>query len=139
MSLKIYNTLTGKKEIFEPLEAGKVGMYVCGPTVYDTSHIGHARSVVIFDVIFRWLKESGYDVCYVRNFTDVDDKIINRANETGKDPIEISEKYIKEFHNEMDALNVLRPTIEPKATEHIGDIINFVQMLIDKGKAYYVE
>ncbi|MBF0242472.1 MAG: cysteine--tRNA ligase [Desulfamplus sp.] len=139
MSLKIYNTLTGKKEIFEPLEAGKVGMYVCGPTVYDTSHIGHARSVVIFDVIFRWLKESGYDVCYVRNFTDVDDKIINRANETGKDPIEISEKYIKEFHNEMDALNVLRPTIEPKATEHINDIINFVQMLIDKGKAYYVE
>ncbi|MBF0302764.1 MAG: cysteine--tRNA ligase [Desulfamplus sp.] len=139
MSLKIYNTLTGKKELFVPLKPEKVGMYVCGPTVYDTSHIGHARSVVIFDVIFRWLKESGYDVCYVRNFTDVDDKIIKRANETGKDPIEISEKYIKEFHNEMDALNVLRPTIEPKATEHIGDIINFIQMLIEKGKAYYVE
>ncbi len=139
MSLKIYNTLTGKKELFVPLQPGKVGMYVCGPTVYDTSHIGHARSVVIFDVIFRWLKESGYDVCYVRNFTDVDDKIIKRANETGKDPFEISEKYIKEFHNEMDALNVLRPTIEPKATEHIGDIINFIQMLIKKGKAYHVE
>ncbi len=139
MSLKIYNTLTGKKEPFVSIQPGKVGMYVCGPTVYDTSHIGHARSVVIFDVIFRWLKESGYDVCYVRNFTDVDDKIIKRANETGKDPIEISEKYIKEFHNEMDALNVLRPTIEPKATEHIEDIINFIQMLIEKGKAYYVQ
>ncbi|MBF0572519.1 MAG: cysteine--tRNA ligase, partial [Desulfamplus sp.] len=139
MSLKIYNTLTGKKELFVPIQPNKVGMYVCGPTVYDTSHIGHARSVVIFDVVFRWLKESGYDVCYVRNFTDVDDKIIKRANETGKDPIEISEKYIKEFHNEMDALNVLRPTIEPKATEHIQDIINFIEMLIEKGKAYYVE
>ncbi|MBF0376951.1 MAG: cysteine--tRNA ligase [Desulfamplus sp.] len=139
MSLKIYNTLTGKKELFVPIQPNKVGMYVCGPTVYDTSHIGHARSVVIFDVVFRWLKESGYDVCYVRNFTDVDDKIIKRANETGKDPIEISEKYIKEFHNEMDALNVLRPTIEPKATEHIQDIIKFIEMLIEKGKAYYVK
>ncbi|MBF0232676.1 MAG: cysteine--tRNA ligase [Desulfamplus sp.] len=139
MSLKIYNTLTGKKDLFVPLEPGKVSMYVCGPTVYDTSHIGHARSVVVFDVIFRWLQEAGYDVCYVRNFTDVDDKIINRANEIGKDPLEISEKYIKEFHNEMDALNVLRPTIEPKATEHIGDIIQFIEMLIEKGRAYYVE
>ena len=91
MSLKIYNTLTGKKEPFIPLKEGKVSMYVCGPTVYDTSHIGHARSVVIFDVIYRWLKKSGYDVCYVRNFTDVDDKIINRAQERGMDPLEISE------------------------------------------------
>ncbi len=139
MSLKIYNTLTGKKDEFVPLEAGKIGMYVCGPTVYDTSHIGHARSVVIFDVVFRWLQASGYDVCYVRNFTDVDDKIIRRANETGKDSVEISEKYIREFHNEMDALNVLRPTMEPKATEHIQDIINFIEQLIEKGKAYYVE
>ncbi len=139
MSLKIYNTLTGKKDEFVPLEAGKIGIYVCGPTVYDTSHIGHARSVVIFDVVFRWLQASGYDVCYVRNFTDVDDKIIRRANETGKDSVEISEKYIREFHNEMDALNVLRPTMEPKATEHIQDIINFIEQLIEKGKAYYVE
>lgn len=139
MSLKVYNTLTGKKETFTPLEPGKVGMYVCGPTVYDTSHIGHARSVVVFDVVFRWLKASGYDVRYVRNFTDVDDKIIKRANETGMDPIEISEKYIDEFHNEMDALNVLRPTIEPKATEHIQDIIDFIGQLIEKGKAYHVE
>ncbi len=139
MSLKVYNTLTGKKDEFTPLEPGKVGMYVCGPTVYDTSHIGHARSVVIFDVVFRWLKASGYDVSYVRNFTDVDDKIIKRANETGTDPIALSEKYIDEFHNEMDALNVLRPTIEPKATEHIQDIIDFIGQLIEKGKAYHVE
>ncbi len=139
MSLCIYNTQTKNKDVFVPLEENKVKMYVCGPTVYDTSHIGHARSVVIFDVIFRWLRHSGYDVCYVRNFTDVDDKIIKRANEIGADPTEISEKYIKEFHNEMDALNVLRPTMEPKATEHIQDIIDFIQLLIDKGKAYYVE
>lgn len=139
MSLKIYNTLTGKKDKFVPIEKNKVSMYVCGPTVYDTSHIGHARAVVVFDVIFRWLKESGYDVCYVRNFTDVDDKIIKRANETGKESKEISEKYIDEFHNEMDALNVLRPTIEPKATEHIQEIIDFIELLIKKEKAYYVK
>ncbi len=139
MSLRIYNTLTGKKDNFIPLEEGKVGMYVCGPTVYDTSHIGHARSVVVFDVVFRWLKASGYDVSYVRNFTDVDDKIINRANEIGMECRELTEKYIKEFHDEMDTLNVLRPTIEPKATEHIQDIIDFIQSLIDKDKAYYVE
>ncbi|MCP4114763.1 MAG: cysteine--tRNA ligase [Desulfobacteraceae bacterium] len=139
MSLRIYNTQTKNKETFVPLEENKVKMYVCGPTVYDTSHIGHARSVVIFDVIFRWLRHSGYDVCYVRNFTDVDDKIIKRANELGVEPTEISEKYIKEFHNEMDALNVLRPTMEPKATEHIQDIIDFIQLLVDKGKAYHVE
>ncbi|MFH1156598.1 MAG: cysteine--tRNA ligase [Pseudomonadota bacterium] len=139
MTLRIYNTLTGKKDEFIPLEQGKVGMYVCGPTVYDTSHIGHARSVVIFDVIFRWFKALGYDVCYVRNFTDVDDKIIKRANELKTGCLEISEKYIREFHNEMDALNVLRPTMEPKATEHIQDIIDFIQRLIDQDKAYYVE
>ncbi len=138
MSLRIYNTQTRNKEAFVPLEENKVKMYVCGPTVYDTSHIGHARSVVVFDVVFRWLRHSGYEVCYVRNFTDVDDKIINRANELGQDPKQISERYINEFHNEMDALNVLRPTIEPKATEHIQEIIDFIQRLIDKGKAYHV-
>ncbi len=139
MSLKIYNTLTGKKEIFEPLHKGKVGMYVCGPTVYDTSHIGHARAVVIFDLVLRWLKASQYDVTYVRNFTDVDDKIIKKANETYKTSKEISEKYIEEFHNEMDALNVLRPSIEPKATDHIQDIIGFIKILIKKKKAYHVQ
>ena len=139
MSLTVYNTLHGKKEKFIPLKAGKVSMYVCGPTVYDTSHIGHARSVVVFDTIYRWLMKIGFDVTYVRNFTDVDDKIIKKSNETGEACTTITEKYIEEFHNEMDALNVLRPNVEPKATEHITHIIKFIQMLIDKGKAYHVE
>jgi cysteinyl-tRNA synthetase len=139
MSLKVYNTLHGKKETFVPLEPGKVKMYVCGPTVYDTSHIGHARSVVVFDTIYRWLRQLEYDVTYVRNFTDVDDKIIKKANETGEDCLAITEKYIDEFHQEMDQLNVLRPTIAPKATEHIQHIIDFIQMLIDKKKAYAVD
>jgi cysteinyl-tRNA synthetase len=139
MSLKIYNTLTGTKEIFIPIEKDTVKMYVCGPTVYDTSHIGHARSVVVFDMIFRWLTRIGYAVTYVRNFTDVDDKIIKKSNETGEACAAITEKYIAEFHNEMDALNVLRPTMAPKATEHIDHIIRFVEKLIEKGKAYAVD
>jgi cysteinyl-tRNA synthetase len=139
MNLKIYNTLTRKKEPFVPIEKDTVRMYVCGPTVYDTSHIGHARSVVVFDMIFRWLTRIGYAVTYVRNFTDVDDKIIRKSNETGEACAAITEKYIDEFHNEMDALNVLRPTMEPKATEHIDHIIEFVKKLIDKGKAYAVD
>lgn len=139
MSLKVYNTFINKKETFIPLKEGEVKMYVCGPTVYDTSHIGHARSVVVFDVIFRWLTHLGYAVTYVRNFTDVDDKIIKKSNETGIDCTTITEKYIDEFHTEMDALNVLRPSVEPKATEHIRHIIDFIKMLIEKGKAYHVE
>lgn len=139
MSLKIYNTLTGKKETFVPIQKDTVKMYVCGPTVYDTSHIGHARSVVVFDMIFRWLTRIGYAVTYVRNFTDVDDKIIKKSNETGEACSAITEKYIDEFHNEMDALNVLRPTMEPKATEHIDHIIEFIKKLIGKGKAYAVD
>lgn len=139
MSLKVYNTLKGQKEDFVPIHPDKVNMYVCGPTVYDTSHIGHARSVVVFDMIFRWLTRLNYTVNYVRNFTDVDDKIIKKSNETGESCTAITEKYIDEFHTEMDALNVLRPTVEPKATEHIQPIIEFIQMLIDKGKAYHVE
>ena len=139
MSLRVYNTLQGKKETFVPITENRVNMYVCGPTVYDTSHIGHARSVVVFDTIYRWLMKTGYEVTYVRNFTDVDDKIINKSNEIGEECSAITEKYIDEFHNEMDALNVLRPTVEPKATEHITHIIQFIQKLIDKGKAYHVE
>ncbi|MCG8553366.1 MAG: cysteine--tRNA ligase [Desulfobacterales bacterium] len=139
MSLRIYNTQSGKKEEFVPIKANKVGMYVCGPTVYDTSHIGHARSVVVFDMVYRWLMQLGYEVTYVRNFTDVDDKIIKKSNETGDSCTAITTKYIDEFHNEMDALNVLRPTIAPKATEHIDHIIRFVQRLIDLDKAYHVE
>ena len=98
MTLHIYNTLTKTKEEFEPINKGKVGMYVCGPTVYDSCHIGHARSVIVFDVIFRYLKSIGFDVTYIRNFTDIDDKIIKRANELNLDSSEIAEKYIKEFN-----------------------------------------
>jgi cysteinyl-tRNA synthetase len=139
MTLKIYNTLSGKKEVFKPLVKGRVGMYVCGPTVYDSCHIGHARSVVVFDMIFRYLKACGFEVTYVRNFTDVDDKIINRANELGISPSELAEKYIREFYDDMDALNVERATIEPKATEHIDQIVVLIEKLVAEGAAYQVD
>ena len=139
MTLRIYNTLSREKEVFEPLEAGKVKLYVCGPTVYDYSHVGHARSVVVFDVIVRYFRAIGYDVTYVRNFTDVDDKIIKRANETGSDSDTISRTFIDAFHEDMDKLFVLRPDIEPKATEHITHIIDVVSKLIEKGHAYPVD
>jgi len=138
MALRVFNTLGRKKELFEPLEPGRVRMYVCGPTVYDACHIGHARSVVVFDVIARYLKAKGFDVTYVRNFTDVDDKIIDKANKLGIDSKTVAEKYIKEFYEDMDALNVERATIEPKATEHINQIIQFVEKLIQKGFAYRI-
>lgn len=136
MSLLIYNSLSGEKEEFVPVHPGRVGMYVCGPTVYGPCHIGHARSVVVFDVIARYLRIKGYDVKYVRNFTDVDDKIINRAAETGLSAAEVAEKYIAEFYRDMDALFVQRATVEPRATEHISDIIRVIQLLVDKGVAY---
>jgi len=139
MPIKIYNTLNGKKEAFDPVEPGKVGMYVCGPTVYDSCHIGHARSVIVFDVIARYLALQNFDVTYVRNFTDVDDKIINRANQLGITSEELAEKYIKEFHEDMDALNVKRPTIEPKATQHIDQIISVIELLIKKDFAYQID
>jgi cysteinyl-tRNA synthetase len=134
--LRIYNSLSKEKEIFEPLETGKVKMYVCGPTVYDSCHIGHARSVVVFDVIARYLRAVGYEVTYVRNFTDVDDKIINRANALGVSTKELSEKYIQEFYEVMDALKVERATIEPKATDHIPQIVDVIRHLMEKGLAY---
>ena len=136
MGLKIYNTLTRKKEFFEPVHQGKVGMYVCGVTVYDMCHIGHARSVVLFDVIYRYLVKSGFEVKYIRNFTDIDDKIINRANQLGEDWKHLAERYIKEFHTDMDALGVKSPSLEPKATDHIQDIISLVNELIEQGHAY---
>ena len=139
MSIRIYNTLHRKKENFEPVEQGRVGMYVCGPTVYDSCHIGHARSILTFDVIARYLKASGFEVTYVRNFTDIDDKIINRANQLCIDCKALAEKYINEFYEDMDALNVERPTIEPRATEHIAQIIKVIEMLIDKNLAYQVD
>jgi cysteinyl-tRNA synthetase len=134
--LRIYNTLTKKKEPFEPKSPGKVGIYVCGPTVYDACHIGHARSVVVFDVIVRYFKSMGYEVTYVRNFTDVDDKIINRAKEVGLSIGELSHRYIEAFYEDMDALNVERATVEPRATDHIKEIIDVVERLVSQGHAY---
>lgn len=139
MTIKIYNTLSRSKEKFEPFIPGKVKMYVCGPTVYDSCHIGHARSVVIFDIIYRYLISQGYKVTYIRNFTDVDDKIIQRANNLGLTTSVLTEKYIEEFHSDMDALNNLRPSVEPKATDHIPQIINFIEVLFKNGYAYTVD
>lgn len=139
MALRIYNTLSGQKEEFQPIEEGEVKMYVCGPTVYDSSHIGHARSVIFFDVVYRYLKGLGLDVTYARNFTDIDDKIINRAEQLGVTAKAVAEKYMDEFHRDMDALHVKRPDLAPLATEHIDDIIALITRLIDKGKAYPVD
>ena len=139
MTLRVYNTLGRKKEIFEPIEAGKVRMYVCGPTVYDSCHIGHARSVVVFDVIVRYLEAAGYAVTYVRNFTDVDDKIIKRAGEMGIGTAQLAEKFIAEFYRDMDALNIRRATVEPRATEHIDSIVRVIERLFEKGLAYVVD
>lgn len=134
--MRLYNTLKRKKEEFVPLNGNKVNMYVCGITAYDLCHIGHARSSVVFDVLVRYLRYKGYDVTFVRNFTDVDDKIINRANESGIDSSELAEKFIQEFYVDMDKLNVLRATIEPKCTEHIPEMLRLTEELIEKGHAY---
>lgn len=136
MVLQVHNTLTRKKEEFIPLEPGKVRMYVCGITVYDYCHIGHARSGIVFDVIYRYLLHLGYEVTYIRNFTDIDDKIIRRANEEGADYRTIADRYIQAFYEDMDRLGLLRPTLEPLATDHIPEMIDIVGKLIDKGAAY---
>lgn len=136
MPLKIYNTLQRRKEEFEPLIPNKVRFYLCGATVYDLSHLGHARANVSFDVIFRYLKFLGYDVTYVRNFTDVDDKIIKRAQESKISPQELAEKFIVEFEKDMKALGNETPTIQPKATEHIPQMIRLIEKLIEKNLAY---
>jgi len=136
MSLQVYNSLTRKKEPFVPLQEGKVGMYVCGVTVYDHCHVGHARVMVVFDVIYRWLMHSGYRVDYVRNFTDVDDKIIKRAAEAGIEPKALTDAMIEAFYKDMDALNCLRPTHEPRATGHMGEMITMISQLVEKGYAY---
>ncbi|MBI1910524.1 MAG: cysteine--tRNA ligase [Deltaproteobacteria bacterium] len=136
MSLKIYNSLTRKKEEFVPQAEGKVTMYVCGPTVYSLSHIGHARSAVSFDVVYRYLKYKGFDVTYARNYTDVDDKIIKRANDEGVTSEVIAERYIKAFDDDMEALGIELPTHRPKATETIDRIIEVTQTLIKNGYAY---
>lgn len=139
MSLRVYNTLSARKEPFEPLVPGKVGMYVCGVTVYDYCHIGHARANIVFDVIFRYLRFSGFETTYVRNYTDVDDKIINRANQRGVSSRDLAEEFITAFDQDMDALGLVRPTHEPRATGYISEIIDLSQKLIDKGLAYQAD
>jgi cysteinyl-tRNA synthetase len=139
MPLRIYNTLSGTKEEFVPLHPGRVSMYVCGVTVYDNCHIGHARANVAFDVVYRYLRHSGYDVTYVRNYTDIDDKIINRANKEGVPYNVISERYIQAFDEDMARLGLTLPTHQPKATEYVEEIISLVQSLVDKGAAYAVD
>jgi len=136
MSLVIFNTLTKKKEPFEPVHKGKVGMYVCGVTVYDRAHLGHAKSAINFDVIVRYLRHKGYDVKHVTNFTDVDDKIIARANELGIEPLKLSQDLIDKFFEDMDALKIKRASVYPKASETIPEIIEMVDGLIKKGYAY---
>jgi cysteinyl-tRNA synthetase len=136
MALRVHNTLTGKVEDFTPLHPPKVGMYVCGVTVYDRSHIGHARALVVFDVIYRYLRFLGYEVTFVRNFTDVDDKIIKRAQEAGLSATEVSEANIAAFNEDMTALGCAPPQIEPKATQHIAEMIESIRALEAKGLAY---
>lgn len=134
--LKIYNTLTRKKEQFQPRVAGKVGLYVCGMTVYDYCHIGHARVMVVFDTVARYFRHSGYDLTYVRNITDIDDKIINRAIENGEDFHALTERFITAMHEDEQALSVLPVDIEPRATQSIPDIIAMIETLITNGLAY---
>jgi len=139
MSLKIFNTLSNEKETFTPLAPGKVRMYVCGVTVYDSAHIGHARSFFTFDIIYRYLKFAGFDVEYVRNFTDVDDKIIKKANDEKVSCEAITNRYIDEFTQDSENLGWLRPSREPRATEHIAEIIAIIEKLEAKGLAYRVD
>lgn len=134
--MKIYNTLTRRKEEFEPIRKGEAAIYVCGPTVYNYIHIGNARPIVVFDTLRRYLEYRGYKVKYAQNFTDVDDKIINRAREEGVSAKEISERYIKEYFDDADALNVRRADIHPKVSEHINEIESFVDTLVKKDFAY---
>ncbi len=136
MSLQVFNTLSNKKEEFVPLDGKNVRMYACGPTVYDSSHLGHARMAIVWDVIQRYLRAVGYNVTFVRNITDVDDKIINRAKELGISPDQLARQYTFEYWRDMYALNVMAPDFEPKATEFIAPMIEFVRELIEAGHAY---
>ncbi len=137
--LKIFNTLTQEKELFEPTHPERVNIYVCGMTVYDYSHIGHARSIILFDVIVRYLRSIGYTVNYVRNITDIDDKIINRAHENNETYDALTERFIKALHDDEQALGVLSPDHEPRATEYIPQIIDLIQTLVDREHAYVAD
>ena len=137
--LKIYNNLTNKKEEFRPIVPGRVRMYVCGMTVYDYCHLGHARVLVVFDVVYRYLRERGFEVDYVRNITDIDDKIINRANENGEPFGELTERFIQAMHEDSEALGVLPPSQEPRATAHMDEILVMIGKLIERGFAYQAD
>ncbi|KAJ4866019.1 hypothetical protein Rs2_52464 [Raphanus sativus] len=139
MELKLYNTMTQQKEVFEPITPGKVGLYVCGITAYDFSHIGHARASVSFDVLYRYLKHLGYQVTFVRNFTDVDDKIIARAKENKEKPLELSNRFCEEYLVDMGALQCLLPTHQPRVSDHMDHIINMIQKIIENDCGYVVE
>ena len=136
--MKIFNDMDMQLEDFQPIEPGKVKMYACGPTVYNYIHVGNARPIVIFDVLRRYLEYRGYEVTFVQNFTDVDDKIIKRANEEGVTSDQIAEKYIAEYWKDVTALGVRPATVHPKATENIGPIIKIIKTLVEKGYAYEV-
>ncbi|MGV1098756.1 cysteine--tRNA ligase [Thiovibrio sp. JS02] len=139
MSIEIYNTKTGRKSPLATIEEGHVKLYVCGITAYDYCHIGHARSALVFDLIVRYLRYRGYKVTFIRNFTDIDDKIIKRAQEQNTTCDELSSRFIRMFHEDMDTLGILAPTVEPKATEHVREIIELIEDLIAKGLAYQVD
>ncbi len=139
MSLRIYNTLTRKKEPFISLKENQIGMYVCGVTAYDYCHVGHARAAIVFDTFYRYFQYLDYEVRFVRNFTDIDDKIINRAKEEGVDWQEVNRKYIEAFYEDMGKLNIATPTEEPKATDHIPEMLDMIQSLLDQNMAYECE
>ncbi|OGJ52574.1 cysteine--tRNA ligase, partial [Candidatus Peregrinibacteria bacterium RIFOXYC2_FULL_41_22] len=139
MTLKVKNTLSGKKEEFKPIKDNHVGMYVCGPTVYDFGHLGHGRSAVVFDIIRKYLKYKGYDVTYVSNYTDIDDKMINRANKEGITVKQLAEKIIPEYQEDYGQLKIDKPDTQPKATQYIPQMIELIKKLIEKGYAYELE
>ncbi|MDH7480064.1 MAG: cysteine--tRNA ligase, partial [Syntrophomonadaceae bacterium] len=139
MSLRVSNTLARQKEEFISREPGKVGMYVCGPTTYNYIHLGNARPIVVFDTIRRYLRYRGYQVFYVQNFTDIDDKIINRAREENDDPASLAQRYIEEYFEDADALNVLRADVHPRVSEHLPEIREMISVLLNKGFAYRVD
>ena len=139
MALSVYNDLTRTKEKFVPLEEGKVRFYVCGPTVYNFFHIGNARPFVLFDVFRRYLESLGYEVTFVQNFTDIDDKMIRRANEEGTTVSELAERFIAEYYRDADALGIHRATVNPRATQEMPAIIDVIKRLIEKGHAYEID
>ena len=136
MAIQVYNTLTRRKEPFETIEPGKVRMYVCGPTVYDKAHVGHAMSAIVFDVVRRYLEYRGYQVAHVMNFTDVDDKIIKRSQQSGEDPFALANRYIGEFKRHVDDLHILPPTVYPQVSQTMPEIVEMIQTLQEDHYAY---